>query len=81
MSTNKEEFIDGEPGAIECRLGELLEARGMTLSRLSELVGVTIVNLSILKNNKAKAMRFSTLEAICKALECEIGDLLVLRRQ
>jgi len=81
MSTNEEEFIDGEPGAIECRLGELLEARGMTLSRLSELVGVTIVNLSILKNNKAKAMRFSTLEAICKALECEIGDLLVLRRQ
>ena len=81
MSTNEEEFIDGEPGAIECRLGELLEARGMTLSRLSELVGVTIVNLSILKNNKAKAMRFSTLEAICKALECEIGDLLVLRKQ
>jgi putative transcriptional regulator len=81
MSTNDELFIDGEPGAIECRLGELLEARGMTLSRLSELVGVTIVNLSILKNNKAKAMRFSTLEAICKALDCEIGDLLVLRKQ
>ena len=80
MSTNEEAFTDGEPGAIECRLGELLEERGMTLSRLSELVGVTIVNLSILKNNKAKAMRFSTLEAICKALECEIGDLLVLRK-
>ena len=70
-----------ELASVECRLGELLEARGMTLSRLSELVGVTIVNLSILKNNKAKAIRFSTLQAICTALECEIGELLVLRSQ
>jgi len=71
MSTN---------GYIECRLTELLEERGMTLSRLSELVGVTIVNLSILKNNKAKAIRFSTLEAICQALDCEVGDLLVITK-
>jgi putative transcriptional regulator len=66
---------DEETG-IHCRLDELLEARGMTLTRLSELVGVSIVNLSILKNDRAKAIRFSTLTAICAALECEVGDLL-----
>ncbi|MDR6878174.1 DNA-binding Xre family transcriptional regulator [Microbacterium barkeri] len=49
----------------------------MTLTRLSEIVGVSIVNLSILKNDKARAVRFSTLIAICQALDCEIGDLLV----
>ena len=63
---------------IECRLTELLAARAMTLSRLSELVDVSIVNLSILKTNKAKAIRFSTLQAICLALDCQPGDLLVL---
>lgn len=73
-----------EPGGegdslIECRLSELLAERGMTLSRLSELVDVSIVNLSILKTNKARAIRFSTLQAICLALECQPGDLLVLR--
>lgn len=62
---------------IHCRLDELLEERGMTLTRLSELVGVSIVNLSVLKNDRARAIRFSTLEAICAALECEVGDLLV----
>ena len=66
---------DEETG-IHCRLDELLEARGMTLTRLSELVGVSIVNLSILKNDRAKAIRFSTLTAICTALECEVGELL-----
>ncbi len=50
----------------------------MTLTRLGELAKVSIVNLSVLKNDHAKAIRFSTLVAICKALECEIGDLLVL---
>ena len=49
----------------------------MTLSRLSELVGVSVVNLSILKNDRARAIRYSTLSAICQALDCEIGDLLV----
>ncbi|MBN9174461.1 MAG: helix-turn-helix domain-containing protein [Microbacterium sp.] len=49
----------------------------MTLTRLSELVGVSIVNLSILKNDRARAIRYSTLSAICRALDCEIGDLLV----
>lgn len=62
---------------VHCRLDELLADRKMTLTRLSELVGVSIVNLSILKNDRAKAIRYSTLAAICAVLECEIGDLLV----
>ena len=49
----------------------------MTLTRLSELVGVSIVNLSILKNDRARAIRYSTLSRICDALECEVGELLV----
>jgi putative transcriptional regulator len=68
---------DDELTGIHCRLDELLEERGMTLTRLSELVGVSIVNLSVLKNDRARAIRFSTLTAICDALECEVGDLLV----
>lgn len=67
-----------EETGIHCRLDELLAARGMTLTRLSELVGVSIVNLSVLKNDRARAIRFSTLSAICTALECEVGDLLVV---
>ena len=69
---------DDEPSGIHCRLDELLEERGMTLTRLSGLVGVSIVNLSILKNDRARAIRYSTLEAICLALGCSVGDLLVL---
>jgi putative transcriptional regulator len=68
---------DDEPTGIHCRLDELLEQRGMTLTRLGELVGVSIVNLSILKNDRARAVRYSTLAAICAALDCEVGDLLV----
>ena len=68
---------DDDETGVHCRLDELLADRGMTLTRLSELVGVSIVNLSILKNDRAKAIRFSTLTAICAALECEIGELLV----
>jgi putative transcriptional regulator len=67
---------DEETG-VHCRLDTLLAERGMTLTRLSELVGISIVNLSVLKNDRAKAIRFSTLSAICEALECEIGELLV----
>ena len=62
---------------IHCRLDELLADRGMTLTRLSEIVGVSIVNLSVLKNDRAKAIRYSTLSAICDALDCEVGELLV----
>lgn len=69
---------DVEETGIRCRLDELLEARGMTLTRLSELVGVSVVNLSVLKNDRARAIRFSTLTAICRALDCEVGELLVV---
>jgi putative transcriptional regulator len=72
---------EGDSGRVHCRLDELLDERGMTLSRLAELVGVTVVNLSVLKNDRARAIRFSTLTAVCDALQCEIGDLLVLRRE
>jgi putative transcriptional regulator len=68
-----------EDSGIHCRLDELLEQRGMTLTSLSSLVGVSIVNLSVLKNDRARAIRFSTLRAICAALDCDVGDLLVLR--
>ncbi|WP_343317558.1 helix-turn-helix transcriptional regulator [Arthrobacter sp. TMP15] len=66
-----------ENTGIHCRLDELLADRGLTLTRLGELVGVSVVNLSILKNNRAKAIRYSTLQAICAALDCEVGELLV----
>lgn len=65
-----------ETHAIRCHLDELLEARGMTLTELSELVGVSVVNLSVLKNDRAKAIRFTTLTVICRALNCDVGDLL-----
>jgi putative transcriptional regulator len=61
---------------ITCRLDELLAARGMTLTDLAQRVGVSVVNLSILKNDRARAIRFSTLTAICDALECTPGDVL-----
>lgn len=61
---------------IVVRLDRLLEERGMTLTELAETVDVTVVNLSVLKNGRARAIRFSTLSAICDALDCEPGDLL-----
>lgn len=64
-----------DPHRVTCHLDALLEERGMTLAALADLVGVTVVNLSILKNNRAKAVRFSTLTAICDALGCAVGDL------
>lgn len=69
---------DDESTGIECRLDQLLAERDMTLTELSRRVNLSIVNLSILKNNRAKAIRFSTLRAICRALDCEVGELLVL---
>ncbi|OIU88327.1 helix-turn-helix transcriptional regulator [Microbacterium sp. AR7-10] len=69
---------DDEFTGIHCRLDELLAERGMTLTELSARVGVSIVNLSVLKNDRARAIRYSTLRAVCDALECEVGDLLVL---
>lgn len=64
---------------IVCQLDVLLEARGMTLTELAERVGITIVNLSVLRNDRARSVRFSTLTAICDALGCEVGDVLSIR--
>ena len=61
---------------ISVKLDELLYQRRMTLTQLAERVDITLANLSILKTGKARAIRFSTLEAICKALDCQPGDLL-----
>lgn len=69
---------DGESTGIHCRLDELLAERGMTLTELSARVGVSVVNLSVLKNDRARAIRYSTLRAVCDALGCEVGELLVL---
>ena len=63
-------------GRVVIRLDDVLHARRMTLTELSERIGITVANLSILKTGKARAIRFSTLEAICAALECQPGDLL-----
>ena len=64
---------------IIVNLDVMLAKRKMSLSQLSEQVDVTIANLSVLKTNKAKAVRFSTLEAICRELECQPGDILEYR--
>ena len=61
---------------IVINLDVIMAKRKISLNELSEKVGITLANLSILKNNKAKAIRFSTLEAICKALDCQPGDIL-----
>jgi putative transcriptional regulator len=74
--------VDQAPGdlagseSIRIRLDEVLAARGMTLTELSDQVGVTVVNLSVLKNGRARAIRFSTLAGLCAALGCQPGDLL-----
>ena len=61
---------------IIVKLDDVLHARRMTLTELSERIGITLANLSILKTGKARAVRFSTLEAICEVLQCQPGDLL-----
>jgi putative transcriptional regulator len=62
--------------AIIINIDVMLAKRKMSVTELTEKVGITMANLSILKNGKAKAVRFSTLEAICKALDCQPGDIL-----
>jgi len=62
--------------AIRINLDLMMVRRGISLTDLAEQVGITLANLSILKNNKARALRFTTLEALCKALDCQPGDLL-----
>ena len=73
-----DDFHAGESHRIVCHLDRLLADRQMTLTALAEGVGVTVVNLSVLKNDRARAIRYSTLAAICRALECEVGELLVV---
>ena len=63
--------------SINVNLDRLLLERKMTLTELADRIGITIANLSILKTNKARAIRFSTLEALCRELECQPGDLLI----
>ena len=63
---------------VRVHLDDVLHARRMTLTQLSERVDITLANLSILKTGKAKAIRFSTLEAICNALDCQPGDILTI---
>ena len=67
---------DDEAAPVRVRLDEMLSKRGMTLTELSARVDVTVVNLSILKNGRARAIRFSTLARLCEALDCQPGDLL-----
>jgi len=65
--------------AINVKLDDMLHARRMSLTELSERVGITLANLSVLKTGKARAIRFSTLDAICEVLQCQPGDLLEFR--
>ena len=66
--------------AIIINIDVMLAKRKMSVTELAEKVGITMANISVLKNGKAKAVRFSTLEAICKALECQPGDILEYRK-
>ncbi|MBP1569185.1 MAG: helix-turn-helix transcriptional regulator [Oscillospiraceae bacterium] len=66
--------------SIEVNLDVMLAKRKMSMTELSEKVGITMANLSILKTGKAKAIRFSTLEAICEALDCQPGDILTYKK-
>lgn len=64
------------PHRVVSHLSDLLDARGLTLVELAALTGVTVANLSVLKNGRARAIRFSTLTAICDALQCQPGEIL-----
>ena len=66
---------------ITVNLDVMMAKRKMSLNTLSEKVGITLANLSILKNNKAKAIRFSTLDAICKALDCDVSDIIAYEKE
>lgn len=66
---------------IVINLDVMMAKRKMSLNELSDAVGITLANLSILKNNKAKAIRFSTLEALCRALDCKVEDIIEFREE
>jgi putative transcriptional regulator len=74
-----DESIADAGSSITVHLDEVLAERGMTLTQLAHEVGVTVVNLSVLKNGRAKAIRFSTLSRLCEVLGCQPGDLLRYR--
>lgn len=67
--------------AIKVNLDVIMAMRKMSVTELSERVGITMANMSILKNGKAKAIRFSTLEKICEALDCEVGDIIIYEKE
>lgn len=66
---------DADSHRVVCHIDSLLDSRGITQSELAERMGLSLVNLSILKNNRARAIRFSTLTALCDVLQCQPGDL------
>jgi putative transcriptional regulator len=68
-----------EEHRVEVHIDRLLAERGLTLTELADKVGITLANLSILKNGRARAIRFSTLTALCEALDCQPGDLFTVR--
>jgi putative transcriptional regulator len=67
--------VDADTHRVRCHLDRLLDERNLTLTQLADAVGVTVVNLSVLKNDRARAVRFSTLTAMCEVLDCQPGDL------
>ncbi|GAB7047556.1 helix-turn-helix domain-containing protein [Catenuloplanes indicus] len=69
-----------EEHRVDVHIDALLAARGMTLTELADRVGITLANLSILKNGRARAVRFSTLTALCDALDCQPADLFTVRK-
>jgi putative transcriptional regulator len=69
-----------EEHRVDVHIDALLAARGMTLTELADRVGITLANLSILKNGRARAVRFSTLTALCDALDCQPGELFTVRK-
>ncbi|MFI5838615.1 helix-turn-helix domain-containing protein [Catenuloplanes sp. NPDC051500] len=70
-----------EEHRVDVHIDALLAARGMTLTELADRVGITLANLSILKNGRARAVRFSTLTALCDALDCQPGELFTVREK
>jgi len=78
--TPRDDPAGGTEHRVVCHLDALLTARGLTLTELAVRAGVTVVNLSVLKNDRARAIRFSTLTAVCDALDCQPGDLLSVDR-
>jgi putative transcriptional regulator len=69
-----------EEHRVDVHLDKLVAERGLTLTELADRVGITLANLSVLKNGRARAIRFSTLTALCDALDCQPGDLFTVRR-